>query len=498
MVQIPLTPADIKYLERRLTVKDYAGGYHYLYNVAQKAIANQADGEVRDQMLMTANWLMAAKSINNIDGSFASELVSNSMRYAVERSGRKFTSRMYKNASDRLAHQVIADFIHAKGILPIKDVIKRDVQAAVKYLGLEPWQWAGTLGDEFPVWGGGLGHNYVEIPGRNFLEQMENYATVFIQNAAAIGMIFEKYFGNASMIIPIVIKIVFEDLLVKGVEVDISLPVVPGGGISNGTAGSLDSGGSGGAGGATSASNGYSTGGGVPVTNIERPAANVDISLESVGGLNYITPEQIARMKCALENKVDPLILDLGGAGAKLTNPHVSPVHFDMNNDGEKVQTGWSSPDEGMVVLDLDGNGKIDNVSELMSEYFGAELGSRDSPSKKTFDNAFDALRSLDSNKDLKFDNQDERWGDVRVWVDANHDGQSRIESTGTSELHSLDELSISQIDLNYTRPLADARNGNDIVGVSSFTQQGEIKEAVAVNFSTITPDEPSAETLKS
>ncbi len=234
------------------------------------------------------------------------------------------------------------------------------------------------------------------------------------------------------------------------------------------------------------------------MTNIERPAANVDISLESVGGLNYITPEQIARMKCALENKVDPLILDLGGAGVKLTNPHTSPVHFDMNNDGEKVQTGWNSPDEGMVVLDLDGNGKIDNVSELMSEYFGAEQGSRDSPSKKTFDNAFDALRSLDSNKDLKFDNQDERWGDVRVWVDANHDGQSRVESTGTSELHSLDELSISQIDLNYTRPLADARNGNDIVGVSGFTQKGEIKEAVAVNFSTITPDEPSSETLKS
>lgn len=234
------------------------------------------------------------------------------------------------------------------------------------------------------------------------------------------------------------------------------------------------------------------------MTSGEKPAANVDISLESVGGLNYITPEQIARIKCLLDRKIDPLILDLDGSNVKLTNPHVSPVHFDMNNDGEKVQTGWSSPDEGMVVLDLDGNGKIDNVSELMSEYFGAEQGRRDSPSKKTFDNAFDALRSLDSNKDFKFDNQDERWGDVKVWVDANHDGQSRIESTGTSELHSLDELSISQIDLNYTKPLVDARNGNDIAGISSFTQKGEIKEAVAVNFSTITPDEPSAETLKS
>ena len=30
MVQIPLTPEDVKYLERRLAVKDYSGGYQYL------------------------------------------------------------------------------------------------------------------------------------------------------------------------------------------------------------------------------------------------------------------------------------------------------------------------------------------------------------------------------------------------------------------------------------------------------------------------------------
>ena len=497
MVQIPLTPEDVKYLERRLAVKDYPGGYQYLYDVAHKAIASQADGEVREQMLMTANWLISAKSINNLDNTYVSEMVYNSMQYAVERTGRKFTTRMYKNASDKLAHRVIADCINAKGILPIKEVIKRDVKAAVEGLGLEPWQWGGTLGDVFPVWMGGLGHDYVEISGRTFLEQMENYATVFIQNAAAIGMIIERYLDNVSMVVSIAAKVILERLLVAEVDINIWLPLIPGGGISTGT-GTGTGGGSGGPGGVTSASNGYSTGGGVPVTSGEKPVANVDISLESVGGLNYITPEQIARIKCLLDRKIDPLILDLDGSNVKLTNPHVSPVHFDMNNDGEKVQTGWSSTDEGMVVLDLDGNGKIGNVSELMSEYFGAEQGSRDSPSKKTFNNAFDALRSLDSNKDLKFDNQDERWGDVRVWVDANHDGQSSIESTSPSELHSLDELSISQIDLNYTRPLADARNGNDIVGVSGFTQKGEIKEAVAVNFSTITPDEPSAETLKS
>ena len=117
------------------------------------------------------------------------------------------------------------------------------------------------------------------------------------------------------------------------------------------------------------------------MTSGEKPVANVDISLESVGGLNYITPEQISKIKCLLDRKIDPLILDLNGSGVKLTSPHVSPVHFDMNNDGEKVQTGWSSTEEGIVVVDLDGDGKIDDVSELMSEYFGAEQGNRDSPS---------------------------------------------------------------------------------------------------------------------
>jgi len=51
-----------------------------------------------------------------------------------------------------------------------------------------------------------------------------------------------------------------------------------------------------------------------------------------------------------------------------------------------------------------------------------------------------------------------------------------------------MDELGISQIDLKFTSALAERRNGNDIVGVSSFTQNSLVKEAVAVNFSTINP----------
>lgn len=163
-----------------------------------------------------------------------------------------------------------------------------------------------------------------------------------------------------------------------------------------------------------------------------------------------------------------------------------------MNNNGQMIQTGWTRKEEGIVVVDLDNNGKIDNISELMSEYFGADQGSSEAPSERTFDNSFSALRSLDSNKDLLFDNKDDSWDEVKVWVDANQDGRSVTDSSDssgrTSELYSMDELGISQIDLKFTSPLAERRNGNDIVGISSFTQNGLVKEAVAVNFSTINP----------
>ncbi|MBK5437993.1 hypothetical protein JFV30_14545 [Pseudomonas sp. TH32] len=493
MTQMPLTDAEISYLKGRLSVYDYAGGYQYLYDVVQNAIPNQTDQNERDQLLMTANWLISAKSINNHDGTFVSEMVLNSMKYAVEQSGRNFTGAMFQNASNELARNVITDFIDAKGVLPIQQVIERDVQSAVQKLGLQPWQWGGTLGDVFPTWMGGLGENFVEVPGDTFLEGMNNWATVIVQNLAAVGMIFENHLGNASMILPIAAKKLFGDLLIGDEEINISLPVIPGGGVGDG-------GGSGGPGGVTSGSNDYGTGGGIPVTNGEKPAANVDIFFESVGGLEYVSPEQIARMKCKLDGKVDPLILDLDGSGVKLTSAHVFPVQFDMNNDGQKVQTGWSSIKEGIVVLDLNKNGKIDDISELMSEYFGAVQGSNESPSEKTFENAFYALRSLDSNQDLIFDSQDEQWKDVKVWIDANHDGQSFIDGTHefqeVSELYSLDELGISQIDLRFISPLVDTRNGNDIVGVSSFTQKDIVKEAVAVNFSTVISAEPPTVTM--
>ena len=75
MIDVPLTEADIGYLKQRLTFSDYAGGYHYLYEVVQRAVSSETDEDARGELLMTANGLLAAKSINNRKGSWVSDLV---------------------------------------------------------------------------------------------------------------------------------------------------------------------------------------------------------------------------------------------------------------------------------------------------------------------------------------------------------------------------------------------------------------------------------------
>jgi hypothetical protein len=59
----------------------------------------------------------------------------------------------------------------------------------------------------------------------------------------------------------------------------------------------------------------------------------------------------------------DPLVLDLNGDGVKLTNYTDAPVLFDADNDGGSLeQTGWISSADGIVVHDLNGDGKINNI----------------------------------------------------------------------------------------------------------------------------------------
>ncbi|MDD2801684.1 MAG: calcium-binding protein, partial [Methylococcales bacterium] len=196
-------------------------------------------------------------------------------------------------------------------------------------------------------------------------------------------------------------------------------------------------------------------------------------------GLNLYTP-------------TDPLLLDLNGDGVHLTDYGSNPVLFDIDHDGGTLeQTGWVSAQDGIVVYDLNGNGKIDHIGETLSEYFNGSVGSGGNAGTKPHSNGLAALKSLDSNNDNQFTSADAAWNNVKVWVDANHDGKSFIDTNNNgildagevSELKTFTSLGITSINLNATQQSGLVRDGNEVLASSTFVQNGITKEAIAANF---------------
>ncbi|WP_269153514.1 calcium-binding protein [Ralstonia solanacearum] len=173
----------------------------------------------------------------------------------------------------------------------------------------------------------------------------------------------------------------------------------------------------------------------------------------------------------------DPIVLDLDGDGLELISSD-GHIVFDHNADGISTGTGWVKSDDGILVHDLNSDGRIDSGREL----FGDQTIKRDGNFAK---NGFDALSDLDSNSDGNFTSADEAWRQIQVWRDQNQDGISQ-----SNELFSLDELGITCIGLNANasgmfidgnrveQKATFTRNGNDqAVGTIDLQQNGFYRE---------------------
>ncbi|PPK76541.1 hypothetical protein B0F87_103148 [Methylobacter tundripaludum] len=198
--------------------------------------------------------------------------------------------------------------------------------------------------------------------------------------------------------------------------------------------------------------------------------ADAIAALTNIGEWEALIDDLIANFFTAAQNfiqKSDPLTLDLDGDGIETVPPSsTNPILFDHDGDGVKSGTGWIKPDDGFLVLDRNGNGSIDDGTEL----FGDSTPLLDAAGNVTGKAAdgFDALAQQDSNGDGVVNSSDANFADLRVWQDLNQDGISQA-----NELKTLDELGIAGINVGKTEHSKVLPGGNEIADLGTGAASG-------------------------
>lgn len=148
-----------------------------------------------------------------------------------------------------------------------------------------------------------------------------------------------------------------------------------------------------------------------------------------------------------------PLVVDADGDGTielATFDAQTTSTFFDLDNDGFAEQTAWVSSDDALLARDVDGNGTIDDASEL----FGSA----------TVD-GFAKLAELDSNGDQVIDQYDSAWSELVLWQDSNSDAV-----TQNGELSGLSAWNIESIDLAGVVSSSETNSGNRISHESTVT----------------------------
>ena len=147
----------------------------------------------------------------------------------------------------------------------------------------------------------------------------------------------------------------------------------------------------------------------------------------------------------------DPLVIDLGGNGLLTSELAGSSVYYNLEGGSFQNRTAWLDGEDGFLVRDRNGNGRIDDISEM----FGGR-----------FSGGYDALAAFDSNADGVIDNRDAVWAELKIWRDLDQDGV-----TDAGELSSLADVNIASFSLTHDGDAAVTPQGNHILssGVVSF-----------------------------
>jgi len=117
--------------------------------------------------------------------------------------------------------------------------------------------------------------------------------------------------------------------------------------------------------------------------------------------------------------KVDPLVINFDGKGAQLSQTRFK---FDLDNDGNEEQLASLRPGSGFLALDRNGDGIINNGSEL----FGPGSGT-----------GFTELARFDEDGNHFIDEGDSIYNKLRIWS-FNEDGSQQLVALGDKNIGAI------------------------------------------------------------
>jgi hypothetical protein len=192
--------------------------------------------------------------------------------------------------------------------------------------------------------------------------------------------------------------------------------------------------------------------GGTVTAGVGRRSLSIEytfnVSISDTVGMTTVIPYTVTFLRRGFSSP--PIVFDLDGDGLELVAFSGSTVEFDMDGDAIRDRTGWVGADDGMLALDRNGNGTIDDISEIS---FAGEGAVSD----------LEGLAAFDSNANGFLDSADERFGEFRVWRDANQDGIS-----DAGELLSLADAGIVSVNLTLNRTQEEPGGAENIVYATS------------------------------
>lgn len=167
------------------------------------------------------------------------------------------------------------------------------------------------------------------------------------------------------------------------------------------------------------ASYSFSTTGTVVNSEGQEISFNLDVSMSRSFYAEYGRTIEHAVSFC------DPLVINLDGDLSKISD---QKFFFDLDADGTEEEISYFGKGTGLLALDLNEDGKINDGSEL----FGTKSG-----------NGFADLARYDLDRNGWIDENDDIWDKVKIWIKG---------EDGTDELYSLANKGVGAIYLGNTR----------------------------------------------